>query len=364
MATNFYFRSIFIDNYRGLKNLNLERAKRINIIGGLNGTGKSTLLDALFLVLDRRSPGALVRPLNIRGAPIPYPNGLDFIFNSTAVEKKAIIKCSTSDSTFKVEIAPGSIPSNVSISSTNINGQNINIVPATIEKDSTGIHIKTYFDGNSDFDEGSFVFQGSHEFVNYNLYKLTHNKSIAPGAYISATARISMIEDASRFTILIKEKRSQEVVECMKFVIEDLSDLQILQEGNQPALYATMKDGSMHQTSVLGGGFQIVLSVILLLMTTKNGVLFFDEVDTAIHYSRLKFFWELVSKVASKNNCQVFAVTHSRECVSEALSGVLESGNLADLQYIRLENDDKETDVITYSGEELRDALAGNWEIR
>ena len=125
-----------------------------------------------------------------------------------------------------------------------------------------------------------------------------------------------------------------------------------------------MKNGNLLQTSMLGGGFQSFLSIVLLLMTTKDGVILFDEVDAAIHFSKLSLFWTTLQKLAEQQNCQIFAVTHSKECIEYALKGFSEMNNLADLQYLRFDNDDNGTDCISYTGEELADAVASDWEIR
>ena len=80
MATNYFLKSITAVNYRCLRNLKIEKLRRVNIIGGLNGTAKTTLLDLIFLYLDRRNPIALLRPYLTKGIQISYPNGLDYVF--------------------------------------------------------------------------------------------------------------------------------------------------------------------------------------------------------------------------------------------------------------------------------------------
>ncbi len=61
MATDFYFHSLRINNFRAFDELNIESLRRINILGGFNGVGKTALLEALFFALDRRNPVALIK---------------------------------------------------------------------------------------------------------------------------------------------------------------------------------------------------------------------------------------------------------------------------------------------------------------
>lgn len=40
-----------------------------------------------------------------------------------------------------------------------------------------------------------------------------------------------------------------------------------------------------------------------------------DEIDTGLHYSVMSEMWELVVKTAIKSNIQIFATTHSLDCI-------------------------------------------------
>ncbi len=361
MSTNFFFKTLSVDNYRGLKNLKIEKLRRINLIGGLNGTGKSTLLDIIFLILDRRNPAALLRPFTSRGMPMPFPNGFNYVFGVGGMQKNVEIKSTTLKGDVEFSLSLGQVPNPMTISAANNPLQPALSSPATFDSNQLGMHLKVKLNGKED--EAGCIAQVSQEALNYNLYKIG-TAPLVGGAYLSSTIRASPLEDAQRFSNLMKEKRGAEITEALQFVNPDLSSFQLLQDGNMPTLYATMKDGTMLQTSMLGGGFQSVLSIALIMMSTKDGIILFDEIDSTIHYSKLNFFWALVSRLADKNNCQVFAVTHSRECIVSALNGAIEENLISDIQYIRLENDDNESDSIIYTGEELKEALASGWEIR
>lgn len=360
MSTNFFFKSLRVDNYRGIKDLKISSLRRVNLIGGLNGAGKSTLLEIIFLFLDRRSPVALMRPFVIRGVQMPFPDGFNYIFGGKE-SKKVLFSGKTLSGEVEMSLSLDKLPVSMNISAQGNSMQPFQGSLSTSEQSQLGVHIKTKLNGRDD--EASCALQVAPDSVNFNNYKPGVMPLVA-GVTVSATSRVTPVEDAQRYSLLFKSGRVAEVIRALKFVNEGLTGFQLLQEGNQPVLYAMMSDGSMLQTNMLGGGFQSVLSIALMMMTTKDGVILFDEVDSAIHYSRLNFFWDLVSRLADQQNCQVFAVTHSRECISSALAGFDECGRLADLQYLRLENNINVTDCITYSGEELKEAIASNWEIR
>ena len=71
----------------------------------------------------------------------------------------------------------------------------------------------------------------------------------------------------------------------------------------------------------MGEGFWRLLSLALCLVRAKDGILLIDEIDTGLHYSVMEKMWKLVTETAKRLNIQVFATTHSRDCV-ESLAAV------------------------------------------
>lgn len=65
----------------------------------------------------------------------------------------------------------------------------------------------------------------------------------------------------------------------------------------------------------LGDGMWRVLSLATALACTKNGVLLIDEIDTGLHYSVMEDVWKLTVRRALASNIQVFATSHSWDCV-------------------------------------------------
>jgi len=57
------------------------------------------------------------------------------------------------------------------------------------------------------------------------------------------------------------------------------------------------------------------INIIISLFASNNGYLFIDEIDNGIHYTQLDKLWEIILTVSKELNCQVFATTHSKECI-------------------------------------------------
>ena len=71
--------SVTIENFRNLDCLTLERLGRVTLIGGQNGSGKTALLEALFLFSGPDLPELSERVNAFRGLP---PPGREHVFRS------------------------------------------------------------------------------------------------------------------------------------------------------------------------------------------------------------------------------------------------------------------------------------------
>ncbi len=65
----------------------------------------------------------------------------------------------------------------------------------------------------------------------------------------------------------------------------------------------------------LGDGTQRMLGIALALVNAKDGILLIDEVENGLHYSVQPELWQLIFHIASLLNVQVFATTHSWDCI-------------------------------------------------
>ena len=59
--------SLFIRNYRNLKELRIDSVNQINLITGKNNTGKSSLLEAVYIYFAKGNPESLWQIVNSRG---------------------------------------------------------------------------------------------------------------------------------------------------------------------------------------------------------------------------------------------------------------------------------------------------------
>ncbi len=113
-----------------------------------------------------------------------------------------------------------------------------------------------------------------------------------------------------------------------------------------------------------GEGMNRLLTIALGLVNAENKILLIDEIDLGLHHSIQDKLWEIVFSTAKKLNVQVFATTHSRDCV-EAFSTV--SQNYGDMgNYFRLQKN-RDSDgfrAVNYDAEMLESAVEQEMETR
>jgi len=67
--------------------------------------------------------------------------------------------------------------------------------------------------------------------------------------------------------------------------------------------------------SEFGDGIKHFISIILALYLNKENILYLDEIENGIHYSNLDKLWKIILTISKQQNVQVFATTHSKECI-------------------------------------------------
>lgn len=364
MSTNFFLKSITFQNYRGFKNLKIESLKRINIIGGRNGTGKTTLLEGLFFLLDYQTPYAVTRPYVWRKTQFG-PSLIDQIFYQ---QDKAALVSITADTEIGIvesRIEHASAPTGISIQipaspiHANDNTEQRTTTQPTLSQNK-GLSISVTLKNEKVY---SVFILGASNGLSVTPYLAAAVPSI-PGIFISAPTRNSPQEDSERFSIISKSNQEEQLLQLISSIRKDITQIKILYENGIPTFYANISGTQLLPLALLGDGVQTAFSIGLAIMNCKNGMLFLDEFESAIHYSLLPDIWATIGRMATQYNCQIFAATHSLECIRAAAEGLGKTERAQDLQYIRLENRKGDIAAEVYSAAQLVRSLNGEWEIR
>ena len=113
----------------------------------------------------------------------------------------------------------------------------------------------------------------------------------------------------------------------------------------------------------LGDGAVRFTCVALALAFSRDGFLIIDEAENGIHHSISEAFWDMVLKSANENNVQVFASTHSFDCLSGFARAAIKIPEIEGV-LVRLEQQKMHTRAVEYSEEKLNVAADQGIEVR
>jgi ABC-type branched-subunit amino acid transport system ATPase component len=113
----------------------------------------------------------------------------------------------------------------------------------------------------------------------------------------------------------------------------------------------------------LGDGAVRLFGVVVALAGAAGGLLLIDEAENGIHHSLQHEYWRLVLRAAADNNVQVIATTHSWDCIRGFASASSENDDV-DGAVVRLERDGGGLRAVEYSEEELETATGQGIEVR
>ena len=335
---------------------------RITVIGGKNNVGKTALLEALFLFLNRRDPRMILRQYGWRGIP--------------AVQSKIEPMCFPIFRNFDVD-------EEISIA-VELDGKKEAIkyrynpqfrIPAVPAKETTDNHKEIRTDQEAttssaldiEYDDGAEQLQTGHLFVDQEgqigLQWPNSRIAVKPGIFLPAKVHINSKDLAGRFSKFAKKSKENEVIEFLKIIESRLCELKVIIEGPYSAVEGAIEGLSVTlPIALMGEGMGKLLSVILSIADCEQGTVFIDEIENGLHYSVMSKIWEAIAKAAKKYDCQVIATTHSYECLEAAHKGLIDVAD--EFRYIRLDRKDDKITAKTSNYEMLGTAISSNLEVR
>jgi AAA15 family ATPase/GTPase len=105
-----------------------------------------------------------------------------------------------------------------------------------------------------------------------------------------------------------------------------------------------------------------LLSILFAIADSPNGTLLIDQIEDGFYFKRLPSIWRVIHKFAKENGTQIFATTHSQECL-DALLPVLEE-NEDDFALLRASRTPDSVEISASNGRRFASALAQEFEVR
>ncbi|CAA6815165.1 MAG: Unknown protein [uncultured Sulfurovum sp.] len=75
------------------------------------------------------------------------------------------------------------------------------------------------------------------------------------------------------------------------------------------------KNGEFYSLNEFGDGLGKFLYFIMFFLVNEKSIVLIDELENGIHYTNLDKLWKIILSISKQQNVQVFATTHSKECI-------------------------------------------------
>ncbi|MEZ5401844.1 MAG: AAA family ATPase [Bryobacteraceae bacterium] len=103
-----------------------------------------------------------------------------------------------------------------------------------------------------------------------------------------------------------------------------------------------------------------MLALAVAIAKCRGGILLVDEIDTGLHYTVLSRMWRLISRAATEFDVQVFATTHSYDCIYSLAQICSTSDGSVTIQ--RIERGKQQS--VRYDEDEITSAASRDSEVR
>jgi len=171
---------------------------------------------------------------------------------------------------------------------------------------------------------------------------------------------------------VIQAGHKDRLVDFLRVVHPSVENIEIIAEQGDFSIVADIGLGQLVPIEALGGGAVRSLILFVNAYAAQNGLLVVDEIETGIHHQVLPALWSQVLQLCRQFDLQLFATTHSLECVGAAVQasqakskgGNGESKKGYDLWIHKLYKAGELVRVESYSKEKLRSALELDLELR
>lgn len=370
--------SLEISGFRAFDQLEIDHLGRVNLIVGKNNVGKSCLLEALRLYAHRGAPQTLLRTLDARdelgevreGDSVEsYIRALGHLFHGWRIFRAY-------GRTDEFIISPLKSKHSKLVISTawyypdQNGGRNVlrHIDPRQpllidVEPEDTlpGLDIKLGEENLLSVPLNRF-FTG----IPYSLLRGSLQIDEVPCRFISSDG-LSHRKIAALWDDIALQPEESDVLKGLDILSPDIERLNLLGHGerrNERIPMVRIKEAPMPiPLRSLGEGMNRLFGILLALANAKHGLLLIDEVDSGLHYSVHKDLWRLIFQVAQRLDVQVFATTHSWDCIAgfqqSAQELAQETGML-----IRLENRQGHIVPVVFDEDRLAIATRQDIEVR
>lgn len=351
-------RDITIENYRLFERFHLEGMTQLNLLVGANNSGKSSLLEAIYLLVNNEDPGALFDVIDHRFAiKSNIRNRADVSEFSKVAQLSNIFRG------YKLQKDHNIVISTYKDEQMSLEYIFVDYSTPWPKKNGNEAGLGLRFRGKRKFD---YFFELESYILSSWVRERHLTEETKASQHFITTERLDQQAVTRLWEQIILTPKEDLVLAALRILEPNLERIALVSQITPGmSVLVKIKGG---ETPVplgsLGDGMYRILASILSLVNCENGVLLVDEIDTGLHHKALTKMWRLVIETAKQLNVQVFATTHSWDCLYSFHKALTETEESELGTVFRLEPKNGKIDYVAYTGEDLAVAVEHDIEVR
>ena len=343
--------SFEIERYRCFSRVSAGNLSRVNIIVGQSGTGKTALLEALFLGAGG-SPSHYFTILGWRGvlaggqftlSTQDYDQFFRDMFHNFNISSGTRISINDNDrGSWTLEIGPDAdVQEELLVSQEYQSYTPIAFIHSVSGHPPAKMGIKVNQEGDLKLGRSPHI---------YHIASLNNSTMANPNNVTGP------------FSQMITSGTEKDVIAAMTDFYGEVNDVRLVAYAGGNVLLADVKGLGRIPVNSVSGGLNKYLTLLVTLGHRHRNVVLMDEIENGFYYASLTKAWKGIVAACRRTESQIFFTTHSRECLM-ALLPILEE-NPDDFTLIRTEKLHGEIVPVQFSGDDMRASLKQDFEIR
>lgn len=345
-----------IDNFRGIDSLALDMAP-VNLLVGGNGSGKTTVLEAMWLHAAPSLAGALEAPNRVRVLP-PYAAApWMWLFPNGQTDRRITLNGTAGARTWQFTLEEGGVEGPLLVASPG---------PADLTRPSGALETLApggtarAITGRVQMDEDVKVATAQVTPLGMAVREFSPSPAGVTATFDSPVGRLVQ-SVAHQYSDAVVRHRDQAVLEVLAALDPDIRGLSVLASPLGAEVAAEFADGRRVPIKLVGGGAQAILWYACeSALADPGGVLLIDEIENGIHHAKLGPMWRALGRLWKTSTVQAVVTTHSRECLEAALQTFGEDEILVH-RFARVNGG---VSAVTYTRDMALESLQSDMELR
>ncbi len=337
-------RSIIIKRFRRFERLEMSGLGRVNLLVGVNNSGKTSVLEAVHLLAAEADLSAVYGPTLRRGERFFRNGGRS---DEIEIDVARLFREGRNGGATAFEIKAR-------------------------QDDAAELALRVEIDGSAfalkrPGGQDTLLELAERGGLRLELLRRHTHPPSRPVVFFDGSF-LSIADVISRFNDVVLTSEEAVVLDALRIIEPSIERIAAV-SADLSELAATPRGGiivrcvgSENRVPIghMGEGMWRMLGLALALVCAKRGLLLVDEIDAGLHYSVMVDMWRLVCATAERLGVQVFATTQNTDCWTSLAAAIQENGGDASIQ--RLEPESQQT--VAFASDEIVIAAERGIEVR